>query len=1017
MTEAATFSLSHRDYFISRSTVDAAFAGWIGKLIAAQGKTYIEQSEHFGHEDFMNAMHKAFLSGARIVALYSQSYLDSKYCVREATEALKGDPANEQQRLIPLRIEPCAPAGMLNITYTDLLAERRQADASALATRICRALGLAAPDLSRLPTLPEGLLVAPPRLIHPRIRISRTGLAPRPDLMAQIVSAMSHAGGNSLHMVAAVAGMAGAGKTVLARDFAVQHQDAYYAVWWIDAERRDASGSNMLADIAALGVELSERIKTEAQTNIERAARETLTLIEAAGHARTFLLIYDNVNRPQDIETWTPRSGAHILLTTRYAEWDDMVAKVDVGVLDRKAAIEFLLRRGKKKAEQREAAGTLADTLDCLPLALDHAGSYCALGRRPSFAEYLAMLASRLDYQPTGTSGVYGRSVHKTFAIALQRVIEGEATIGAKACPGAQKVLGVAALLAPVPIPFAIFSHPRLGEADVDGAFRALAEVSLIATGEDEHGNGTFTVHRLVQAIMRERLVEAGLTADCGDLGLELLAEAVPNGSNDVANWATFRALAPHALAVLKLEPAKERDQLRAASLGAKIGLYFSQMARYAEARQLSERALAIKEKVLGPEHPDTARSLNNLADVLQARGDLAAARPLHERALAIKEKVLGPEHPDTATSLNNLAHVLQAQGDLAAARPLHERALAISEKALGPEHRDTARSLHNLASLLQNRGDLAAARPLFERALAIFMKALGPEHPDTARSLNKLASLLQDQGDLAAARLLFERALAVKEKVFGQDHPDTARGLNDLAGPLYAQGDLAAARPLLERALAILEKALGPEHPDTARSLNNLASLLREQGDLAAARPLLERALAIHEKALGPEHPDTARCLNAFAPLLLIQGDLAAARPVLERALAITEKVLGPEHPETVTSLDNLALLNAHGDDLAAAQPLLERALAIREKVFGQEHPNTANSLDILAVLLQAQGDLAAAQRLLERALAIREKVLGHEHPDTAQSVNNLAQLLQDQGDLAAAQPLLERARAMRGK
>jgi hypothetical protein len=69
MTEASTLSVPLRDFFISRSTIDAAFAGWIGKLIAAQGKTYVEQSEHFGHEDFMNAMHRAFLSGARVVAL------------------------------------------------------------------------------------------------------------------------------------------------------------------------------------------------------------------------------------------------------------------------------------------------------------------------------------------------------------------------------------------------------------------------------------------------------------------------------------------------------------------------------------------------------------------------------------------------------------------------------------------------------------------------------------------------------------------------------------------------------------------------------------------------------------------------------------------------------------------------------------------------------------------------------------------------------------------------------------
>ncbi|MGH7261960.1 MAG: tetratricopeptide repeat protein, partial [Nitrospiraceae bacterium] len=60
-----------------------------------------------------------------------------------------------------------------------------------------------------------------------------------------------------------------------------------------------------------------------------------------------------------------------------------------------------------------------------------------------------------------------------------------------------------------------------------------------------------------------------------------------------------------------------------------------------------------------------------------------AGARPLQERALAIREKALGPEHPETAISLSNLASVLRDQGDLAGARPLYERALAIFEKAL----------------------------------------------------------------------------------------------------------------------------------------------------------------------------------------------------------------------------------------------------------------------------------------------------------------------------------------------
>jgi hypothetical protein len=153
--------------------------------------------------------------------------------------------------------------------------------------------------------------------------------------------------------------------------------------------------------------------------------------------------------------------------------------------------------------------------------------------------------------------------------------------------------------------------------------------------------------------------------------------------------------------------------------------------------------------------------TLNNLAILLQAQGDLAAARPLLERALAIREKVRGPEHPDTPWSLDNLARLLHLQGDLAAARPLFDRALAIREKVCGPEHRDTATSLNDLALLLRDQGDLAAARPLLERALAIREKVRGPEHPDTAISLDNLARLLHLQGHLAAARPLFDRALA----------------------------------------------------------------------------------------------------------------------------------------------------------------------------------------------------------------------------------------------------------------
>ena len=71
--------------------------------------------------------------------------------------------------------------------------------------------------------------------------------------------------------------------------------------------------------------------------------------------------------------------------------------------------------------------------------------------------------------------------------------------------------------------------------------------------------------------------------------------------------------------------------------------------ARYSQAAPLLRDALAIREDALGPEHPDTATALNNLANLFRDQGDYAEARPLLECALAILEKARGPWHPDTA--------------------------------------------------------------------------------------------------------------------------------------------------------------------------------------------------------------------------------------------------------------------------------------------------------------------------------------------------------------------------------
>jgi hypothetical protein len=73
---------------------------------------------------------------------------------------------------------------------------------------------------------------------------------------------------------------------------------------------------------------------------------------------------------------------------------------------------------------------------------------------------------------------------------------------------------------------------------------------------------------------------------------------------------------------------------------------------------------------VLGPRHPDTLISLNNLALLYRAQGRYSEAEPLYREALQASREVLGPRHPNTLASVSNLAVLYQAQGRYGRRRP-----------------------------------------------------------------------------------------------------------------------------------------------------------------------------------------------------------------------------------------------------------------------------------------------------------------------------------------------------------
>jgi tetratricopeptide (TPR) repeat protein len=135
---------------------------------------------------------------------------------------------------------------------------------------------------------------------------------------------------------------------------------------------------------------------------------------------------------------------------------------------------------------------------------------------------------------------------------------------------------------------------------------------------------------------------------------------------------------------------------------------------------------------------------------LLRVTNRLSEAEPLYRRALAIDEASYGPDHPDVATDLNNLALLLRATNRLSEAEPLYRRALAINEASYGPGHPTVAIRLSNLAGLLQATNRLNEAEPMYRRCLVIrlrFTLMTGHQHPNLEMSRSNYAEALRALG------------------------------------------------------------------------------------------------------------------------------------------------------------------------------------------------------------------------------------------------------------------------------
>ncbi len=395
------------------------------------------------------------------------------------------------------------------------------------------------------------------------------------------------------------------------------------------------------------------------------------------------------------------------------------------------------------------------------------------------------------------------------------------------------------------------------------------------------------------------------------------------------------------------------------AELRTLIGRLYREIGNFDRAEEMHRAALAIDRKLFGPNSPEAAASLNDLALALMAKNKPSEAEGADREALAIRRRLFGNENADVATSLNDLSAVYRQLGRLAEAEPMAREALAIRQKLFGNEALEVADSLRNLSIILGDEGKWDEAEAMAREVLAIRLKLLGSEHPWVAYSLDDIAWAAGANGKLDEAESLERESLAMRQKLLGSEHPDVGKALYSVGDRMRQRGNLDGAYSSLSAALSIQRKGLDKDNPDLFETMRSLGSTLEGEGKMAEAEQMHREALAGWRNRGEIETPRALYALDCLGSTLEAEGKLAEAEQVHREALASWRKRGDGETPQALSESESLTRVLMAQKKLSDAEKLPDEALT---PAFVRQ-PSSADLLALMVDLKARQGQVADKQ------------------------------------------------------
>ncbi|MFI5841590.1 FxSxx-COOH system tetratricopeptide repeat protein [Catenuloplanes sp. NPDC051500] len=715
----------------------------------------------------------------------------------------------------------------------------------------------------------------------------------RAELLAQVHERLT--GGTTAVLPEALHGMGGVGKTQVVVEFVYLNASEYDVVWWIPAERP----AQVVASMAELAQKLRLPVKAEAAA--VPAVKEALRV--GVPYAR-WLLIFDNADTPDDVRQYFPLGGpGHILVTSRNPQWSSVAKAVEVDVFRRVESQALLTRRAPTLAPDESDA--LAEVLGDLPLAIEQAAAWLAETGMQA-GEYLALFREkRIELMDLSPPADYQLPVAAAWNVSLDHL--------ARTRPASLRLLQLCAFLAPEPIARTLLSNgnrmqvtPELGAAlrDPIQLGRAIREINRYALARIDHAKNTIQMHRLVQAVLIERMSPEERVA-MRHAAHQLLATHNPQEPAERGRWQLYGELYPHLVASGAITDAED-DWVRDLVIGE--AKYHSFWGNPQESLHISQSAYDAWKEKLGEEAPQTleigrwlgyvlfslgryreAATLNasllerhrhgpddNPESLLEAMQAVASDRRVEGRfqdALDRSREVydrcvqlFGDDDPLTLNAAHNLAVSLRLVARFEEALEVDMSTWQRKVQVYGQNHEESLRAHRGVLIDRRQLGDYIASHEEFERLAESFVDSLGERDPQTVETNRSLSVTRRKAGEHPSALSISRDALERYAAAFGLDNPGTMSAALNLSLDLRQARELDEAEEVATENIERFHAAFGEAHPHSQAAEGNLAIILREKGSPQEARTLNEATLARLHDSVGPDHVLTLSCTTNLA-------------------------------------------------------------------------------------------------------------------------------------------------------